>query len=79
MREFLRSVAQSVTSTRNKVVAASATGLMLVSTSSHAALAADVKSAIQGGFTDANEAAGLLVIGFAGLFAVMLVVKLFRR
>ena len=46
---------------------------------SHAALTSDVKTAIQGGFTDAQEGMGLMVVGFAALFAVGLVIRLVRK
>lgn len=64
---------------RNQVIAAVGTGLAVASTSANAALADGVKNAINGGFSDANEAAGLMVIGFAGIFAVLLVMRLIKR
>lgn len=64
---------------RNAVVATSATGLALIPTVSHAALTPEVKTAIQGGFTDAQEGMGLMVVGFAALFAVGLVIRLVRK
>ncbi|WP_268864946.1 hypothetical protein [Kingella kingae] len=39
----------------------------------------EVKTAIQGGFTDAQEGMGLMVVGFAALFAVGLVIRLVRK
>ncbi|MDK4529092.1 hypothetical protein QG053_04755 [Kingella kingae] len=64
---------------RNAVVVASATGLALIPTVSHAALDGAVKTAVEAGFADTQEAAGLMVVGFAGLFGILLVVGLLRN
>lgn len=41
-------------------------------------LSSDVKTAINGGFTDAQEAAGLIIGGLAVLFGILLVKRLLR-
>lgn len=64
-----------------KTVAAVTTTVVafVVPTSAHAALATEVKTAIQNGFTDGQEAMGLMIVGFAALFAIGLVLKLLKR
>lgn len=44
----------------------------------NAALADGVKNAINGGFSDAQEAAGLIIGGLAVLFGILLVKRLLR-
>lgn len=64
--------------TKTAAVVAFVTAMALPAMS-HAALTSDVKTAIQGGFTDAQEGMGLMVVGFAALFAVGLVIRLVRK
>lgn len=45
----------------------------------NAALNEGVKNAINGGFSDAQEGAGLMIIGFAAIFGIMLIKRLFAR
>lgn len=40
---------------------------------------ADVKNAVEGGFTNATTVATAIVIGFAGIFAIRLVLRLIGR
>ena len=45
----------------------------------NAALADGIKNAITGGFSDAQEGAALIVVGFAALFGIRLVMRLFGK
>nr|DAX85104.1 MAG TPA: coat protein [Inoviridae sp.] len=47
--------------------------------SAQAALTDGVKNAITGGFADAQEGAGLMIVGFAAIFGIMLIKRLFTR
>lgn len=47
--------------------------------SANAALTDGVKNAITGGFSDAQEGAALIVVGFAALFGIRLIMRLFGR
>ena len=47
--------------------------------SAQAALTDGVKNAITGGFSDAQEGAALIVVGFAALFGIRLIMRLFGR
>ena len=61
--------------TKAAVVVAAISALPMAA---HAALSDDVKNAINGGFTDAQQAAGLIVGGLAVLFGILLVKRLLR-
>lgn len=52
--------------------------LMTLPMAANAALPTTVKDAITGGFSDANEAAGLIIAGLAVLFGILLVRRLLR-
>lgn len=45
----------------------------------NAALADGIKNAITGGFADVQEGAALIVVGFAALFGIRLIMRLFGR
>lgn len=47
--------------------------------SAQAALTEGVKTAITNGFADVQEGAGLMVVGFAALFGIRLIMRLFGR
>jgi hypothetical protein len=47
--------------------------------SAHAELADGIKKAITGGFADVQEGAALIVVGFAALFGIRLIMRLFGR
>lgn len=47
--------------------------------SAQAALTEGVKTAINNGFSDAQEGAGLILVGLAALFGTRLVMRLFGR
>lgn len=47
--------------------------------SAQAALTEGVKTAINNGFSDAQEGAGLILVGLAALFGIRLVMRLFGR
>lgn len=47
--------------------------------SAQAALPDGVKNAITNGFADAQEGAGLILVGLAALFGIRLVMRLFGR
>lgn len=64
---------------RKSGMALGAVSMAVAPVAANAALPAAVETAIQGGFTDANSAMGLMIVGFAGLFAIGLVMKLLRR
>ena len=64
---------------RKSGMAVGAVSMAVAPVAANAALPAAVETAIQGGFTDANSARGLMIVGFAGLFAIGLVMKLLRR
>lgn len=51
----------------------------VVPATANAALPAAVQTAIEGGFTDAQSAMGWMIVGFAGLFAIRLVVRLINK
>lgn len=70
---------QKLLNLRHAAAAAVGVGTLAVSTGAHAALNGTVKTAIEGGFSDAAEAVGLMIVGFAGIFAVKLVMRLFNR
>ena len=62
------------------VVSAFAIGAAaVVPATASAALPAAVENAINGGFTDAQTAMGWMIVGFAGLFAIRLVVRLINK
>ena len=54
------------------------TAISALPMAAHAALPEPVKNAINGGFSDANEAAGLIIGGLAVLFGILLVRRLLR-
>lgn len=58
--------------------AAVTAALMTLPMAAHAELPSGVKTAIQGGFSDANEAAGLIIGGLAVLFGILLVRRLLK-
>lgn|GEM_PF-2179651 len=45
----------------------------------NAALAEGIKTAITNGFSDVQEGAALIVVGFAALFGIRLIMRLFGR
>lgn len=45
----------------------------------NAALAEGIKTAITNGFADVQEGAALIVVGFAALFGIRLIMRLFGR
>lgn len=47
--------------------------------SAQAALADGVKTSINNGFADAQEGAGLILVGLAALFGIRLIMRLFGR
>lgn len=47
--------------------------------SAQAALDDGVKTSINGGFSNAQEGAALILVGLAGLFGIRLVMRLFGR
>lgn len=59
-------------------VAAVIAALVALPMTANAALPDGVKTAISGGFSDANEAAGLIIGGLAVLFGILLVRRLLR-
>ena len=58
--------------------AAVLTAISALPMAANAALSDTVKNAINGGFTDAQEAAGLIIGGLAVLFGILLVKRLLR-
>lgn len=66
--------------TAKKYLAATSVGISMavMSLPTHAALNDSIKNAINGGFGDANEAAGLVIAGLAGIFAIMLIRRVLR-
>lgn len=53
--------------------------LAVLPMTANAALTEGVKNAITGGFADAQEGAALIVVGFAALFGIRLIMRLFGR
>lgn len=53
--------------------------LAVLPMTANAALTEGVKNAITGGFADAQEGAGLMIVGFAAIFGIMLIKRLFTR
>ena len=53
--------------------------LAAIPMTANAALADGIKNAITGGFADVQEGAALIVVGFAALFGIRLIMRLFSR
>lgn len=53
--------------------------LAAIPMTANAALAENIKTAITGGFADVQEGAALIVVGFAALFGIRLILRLFGR
>jgi hypothetical protein len=64
---------------KTAVYAAPLAVLAALPLSAQAALTEGVKNAITGGFADAQEGAGLMIVGFAAIFGIMLIKRLFTR
>lgn len=64
---------------RSAGMAAVAVSMAVAPVAANAALPDAVQKAIEGGFTDAQSAMGWMIVGFAGLFAIRLVVRLINK
>lgn len=64
---------------RSAGMAAIAVSMAVAPVAANAALPQAVQTAIEGGFTDAQSAMGWMIVGFAGLFAIRLVVRLINK
>ena len=64
---------------RSAGMAAVAVSMAVAPVAANAQLPQAVQQAIEGGFTDAQSAMGWMIVGFAGLFAIRLVVRLINK
>ena len=64
---------------RSAGMAAVAVSMAVAPVAANDQLPQAVQQAIEGGFTDAQSAMGWMIVGFAGLFAIRLVVRLINK